>query len=456
MQPEFIGLVMIALVVIFVLAEMHIAFAVGIAGIVGIVALQGFGVAGKALATIPFTSVGSYALFVIPMYMLMGVFVANAGIGTRIFIFVRQLVGKLPGGLPAASVIATSAFSGISGSSSADIAAFGRITVQEMGRAGYSKSYAAAIVAAAGTFAALIPPSLGIILYAIIAEVNIGAMLLAGVIPGIGSAIILSVYVILSNAFKPKFAGSDRQRKHDSLPSSGGALATDTATKTVTKTQAGVAFGATVLLFCVVIGGLYSGVFTAIEAGAVGAFLALMMALVLKDGALSTRKLISLSIKETADFSSMIFLLLLGGGIFGYALAISRVPTSLGAWAVSLDLPPEIIVIAILIILLVLGMFLDGMSIMVLTVPVVAPVALELGFDGIWFGILVLKAIEIGLITPPVGINAFVIAGLVGEKAESIFHRLVPFVILDLVVTGIFFAFPDLILWLPRVAGLAS
>ena len=210
------------------------------------------------------------------------------------------------------------------------------------------------------------------------------------------------------------------------------------------------------VIFLIVVGGLYGGVFTATESGAMGAFAAAVIGLVAHRSrtTISLRELLRSSLHETASVTSMIFLLLIGGAIFSYFVASSGMPRALMTWTATLDVPPMMVVALFLVVLLVLGMFLDGLSMLVLTVPLIAPVVEGLGFDGVWFGILVLKTIEIGLITPPVGINAFIISGIVNVPVVQVFKRLVPFVILDLAVTAAFFAFPDLILWLPRLAGL--
>jgi tripartite ATP-independent transporter DctM subunit len=208
------------------------------------------------------------------------------------------------------------------------------------------------------------------------------------------------------------------------------------------------------ILFLIVVGGLYLGVFTATEAGAVGAFAALVIALVARR--YRTEKLSTVlmrSFKETANVTSMIFLILVGGAIFTYFVAAAGLASDFTEWTVRLKIPDLMIVAVFLAVMLVLGMFLDGLSTLLLTVPLAAPVIASLGLDGVWFGILTLKIIEIGLITPPVGLNVYIIAGITRIPAEAIFRRALPFVGLDLVVTAAFFAFPDLITWLPRLAG---
>ena len=486
MSPEAAIAVSIGLFLVLIVIEMQIAVAISIAGTVGITLVLGADIANSALSTIPYAASSKYALFVIPMYILLGSLIANAGIGTRIYSAVNRLVHRLPGGLAASAVLATSIFSGISGSSAADVATFGRLSVTEMSRNGYSRNYSAAVVAAAGTFAVLIPPSITVVIYGFIAGESVGAMILAGVVPGILAAIVLTGYVIFRAVLSP--AGSTQFGRRGPIREASPALATAGAVSMNNGTTLGppanegtppppltstLGSSATdpssrglvydlmslvyaAILFAIVVGGLYSGIFTAIEAAAIGAFVALIMAIAIERGRASRlRPLLWKSARETVSATSMIFLLIIGGTIFATALAYSRLPVTMVEWAADLSVPPTVVVILMLLILLPLGAILDGLSILLLTVPIMAPVATGLGFDGVWFGILVIKVIEVGLITPPVGINAFIISGITGIPAEKVLRSLVPFVVLDLAFTAVLFAFPDIVMWLPRYAGLA-
>lgn len=463
MSPEMIAALAVMSFLILIALEMPIALAITLAGLFGIVLLDGMETAANTLAATPYSSTAKYALFVIPMYVLLGSLISNAGIGTRIFRAVNRVVRRVPGGLAATTVVATSIFSGISGSSAADVATFGRISVTEMSRNGYPKAYAAAVVAAAGTFAVLIPPSISIVLYAIIAEESIGTMILAGVIPGAISALALTAFVIARGVLRPA-AVPATEVVPVAVAAAGGVGQGDQVPGRPRRKPAMAKDGLAadlsamlyaVVLFAIVVGGLYGGVFTATEAGAMGAFAALVIALISrKSSGIPTRTMLWRAMTETADVTSMIFLLLIGGAIFTFALALSGVPMAVSLWAAELPISPTLVVALMLFLLIPLGAFLDGLSILLLTVPIIAPVATELGHSGVWFGILVIKCIEIGLITPPVGVNAFIIAGVTDLPVERVFRALVPFVILDLFVTALFFVFPETVLWLPRVAGL--
>lgn len=483
MDPTTAGLVTIAFVVVFILIEMPVALAICLSGVLGIVLIGDLDLAYQTLGAVPYSSTAKYALFAIPAYILLGCLISHSGIGTLIYQFVARVMRWLPGGLAATAVLATALFSGISGSSSADVATFGRISVTEMVRKGYGKAYAAAVVAAAGTFAVLIPPSLAIIIYAITAQQSVGAMLLAGVVPGIVSALCLALFVVaraalskdaqfgardlvtVGGAPEPVLlgVGGTASRATVSSATSGDSTADpQVAPEVVTAAGQPEPRGGAVLavvyagiLFMAVIGGLYSGVFTATEAGAVGAIVAALIAVAATAGTgISLRRVLWNSMTEAAETTSMIFLLVIGGGVFSFSLALSGLPTTIAEWAGGLDLAPHAVAAIILILLLPIGAFLDGLSVLLLTVPVIAPVASELGLDGVWFGILVLKVVEIGLITPPVGINVFIVSSITKAPVDRVYRAISAFVVLDICVTAGFFLFPDVVLWLPRAAGL--
>ena len=468
MSTELIAFIALASLLVLILVEVPVGIAITFAGTIGVVLLYGYAQAGTVLGATAYTSTAKYALLVVPMYVLLGCVVANAGIGAGIYRVTNKVVGRFPGGLAATAVAATSVFSGISGSSAADVATFGRVSVTEMARHGYSKAEAAAVVAAAGAFAVLIPPSIVLIIYGIIAQVSIGALLLAAIIPGVLSALALMTFVIV-RAFVRQRLGwvPEGETAAASTMSSATEVASGVlvAGEEIFEVEAdgrgprawlqdGLAVMYAAIIFLIVIGGLYSGIFTATEAGAVGALAALIIALVARGSrSTSVARLLTTSMRETVDVTSMIFLLLLGGSVFTFFLASSGLADDMASWALGLPVSPHLVVALFLVLLIPLGMFLDGLSILLLTVPLAAPVVMDLGFDGIWFGILMIKMIEIGLLTPPVGINVFIISGIAGIPAEKIFRQTLPFVILDLCVTAFIFSVPGVVTWLPNLAG---
>lgn len=481
MSTELITLIAIAVFLGLVLGRAPIALALMTGSVLGIVLLSGWDRAAAVLASVPFTITANYALFVIPMYVLMGALIANSGLGTHIYALAHRFLGRLPGGLPAAAVAGTSVFSGISGSSAADIAAFGRISVAEMTRFGYRRSYAAAVVAAAGTFAVLIPPSIILVIYGILAEESIAALIIAALVPGLMSALVLITFVIFRDIVRPQgtkvatagaqvtvpaqVAGMANREgsavvtldKDATVHSGGGPAGTspDTGGLVSGGREQVVAVFYAFVIFSVVIGGVYAGFFTATEAGAVGATVALVIAAItIRFRPKELRRILGPSMKETSEITSMIFLLIIAGGVFSYFIASAQVPIAITEWVTALNVPPKVVVGLLLLALLPIGMVLDGLSTMLLFVPLTVPVVTQLGFDGIWWGILVIKMVEIGLITPPVGLNVFVASGVSNTKAEAIYKAVLPFVVLDLCFTATLFFVPDLILWLPRTAGL--
>ncbi|MGE3288614.1 MAG: TRAP transporter large permease [Pseudonocardia sp.] len=459
-------LVVVIVVVAFlglILLDVPVGLGLLFAGLLGIALLDGFARASTVLATTPYSAVAKYGLFVVPMYVLLGALVSHAGIGAGLYRVINRRVRHLPGGLAASAVLATAAFSGISGSSAADVASFGRVSVTEMSRHGYPRPEAAAVVAAAGAVAMLIPPSIVVVIYGIMAQESIGALILASVVPGVLSALALAAFVVVRAGVR----GRRRVAASASAPRLGtrvttgppvaGEVAVDLHGSDAARAPGDLAAILSAgVLFTIVVGGLYSGIFTATEAGAVAALTALVIALASRRSRAgrSFTSVLRSALWETANVTSMIFLLLVAGAVLGYFVASSGLAHDIARWAVGLPVGPLAVVAALLLIMIPLGMCLDGLSVLLLTVPIVTPVVDALGYDGVWFGILMVKMIEIGLLTPPVGINVFIISGIVAIPAEQVFRRIFPFVALDLALTALFFAVPDLVMWLPRLAGL--
>lgn len=481
MTGELAVLIALAVFMVLALLETPIGLAIGGGAIVGITLIGGFGLSSSVLASIPYSTTAHYSMFVVPMYILLGTVIANSSIGAGVYSSVNRVVGRVPGGLGVTAVTATALFSGISGSTAADIAAFGRVSVNEMSKHGYTKSHAAAIVAAAGAFAMLIPPGIALVMFAIIAGESVGGMVIAGVIPGFMSCLVLSVAIVVSAVLSRRMRGLGEGverirsrvartfRRRDPVEvldegtiraaerAAAGVEDVEVSIEDVKRTTLGGDLRAVlyvVVLFGIVVGGLYAGLFTATEAGAVGALVGVVIVLF-------ERKRIPLKVffprvlRETANVTSMVFLLLIGGAMFTYLIARSGVSRTITEWVVSLPLEPLAVVGIFLLILIPMGMFIDGLSLLLITVPIAVPVFVDLGFEPIWLGILLLKLVEIGAITPPVGLNAFVIAGIAKIPVGGIYRRLVPFVILDVAFTAVLFIFPDIIMWLPRLAGFA-
>lgn len=450
MSVENIALLAIAFFIVLVLIEVPIAFALLIAGTSGIYLLAGPDVVFSTLAAVPYSAVAKYDLLILPMFILLGAIVANAGIATQIFAAANRLVGWLPGGLPVTTIFACTIFGGISGSSAADVATLGRVSIGEMRKHGYSAKFAAGVVAASGMVAILIPPSIPLVVYGIMTGLPIGSLLLAGIVPGLLTTAFFTAYVIIRAKW---FQGGERAKLEE------------LRSKQVDSVRSGQCVGPkdryaflglfyAALLFLVVVGGIYAGVLTSTEAAAAGAFAALVIAIPIS--LVERRPILRMlkgSVMETAEMTAMIFALLIGSAVFTYFLALSGIPAELARWAVSLNVPPFVVVLCFLAILVPLGMFLDGLSMLLLTVPVAYPIIAQLGVDGIWFGILVITMIELGLITPPVGMNVYVVTALVDDLSlEDAFVGVSPFILIQLAVTAAIFIFPEIALFLPELA----
>lgn len=490
--------IVVAIVLLLGLLVMGVSVALALAtsGIVGLLMLVGMDVTSATIAGTSYSAVGKGSLIVVPMFVLMGMLTLYSGIAEQLFAIASKILKKIPGSLGMATVFASAGFGAISGSSLATVATLGRTVITEMMRHGYLRSFASATVAVAGTLAVLIPPSIILVIYGATTGESIGSLLLAGVIPGILSAVVLAASIGLRVWLKPSLVNQDnKENLRDALsdaptgstmvqsadlaamasdqqspelaalataapPSDHKAVAGSSAAMesggvkltfgSVTRAVVGVA-----VLFTIVIGGIYSGFFTPSESAAVGAFAAFL--LICAQYARKPKELrlnVSTALKETASLNSMIFLILVGAGLFSFFLVSAGAPAALSAFVVGLDVPPALIVILLLVILIPGGMFLDSISLLVITVPLVYQPITDLGFDGIWLGILVVKLIELGMITPPVGMNAFVTAGTTkGLNVEEVFKGIGPFYIAEVGIITVIFLFPALSTWLPSLAG---
>ncbi len=428
-----IGFVGIGAVIVLISLRVPIGAALGLVALVGIASIRSVDIAFSALRTTPFEFAAHWSLSAIPMFLLMGAIAYHSGIGTALFNAARVWVGALPGGLAVAATFACAGFAAASGASIATAAAMGRITIPEMLRINYDKGLAAGVVASAGTLGTLIPPSILMVLYGIFAEVSVSKLFIAGILPGILTAIVYSGMIIVRCRINPDlaptidFAATWRERF--------------TSLKDIWPLA---------VLVIGIIGGLYTGVFTATEAGAAGAALALVI--VTLQGRMTIERL-KASVLEALSSTARIFFVAVGAVLLTRFLALTGVPTFLadviGGWAGD----PLLLVISASLVYVVLGMFLDPLGVMLLTLPLFLPMFMALDLDLIWFGILVIKYLEIGLITPPVGMNVYVIKSVVGDQIEleTIFKGVAWFLVCDVVVIALIVAFPDIALLLPSM-----
>ncbi len=476
MTTEVILVIVGTLVVLLALvaAEMPIWIALAGSGTLGLLVLSGSTITYGTLAQIPYSATASYALVVIPMFVLMGVLANKAGVAADIFAVAQRVTRRLPGGLGVATILACGGFAAVSGSSVATVATVGRISVDQMMRHGYRGNAAAALVALGATLGVLIPPSILMVVYGILTGESIGRLLMAGVIPGLLTMTFYAVSVIIffkRGYFEPKTAkdraiyeGYRSAVDSAAAKATGGSATTATAVLTrpvpdsalttrVTRHNLAGA-GYIFLLFFIVIGGMYSGLFTSTEAASVAAAAALIILVVRK--APAGLKGIGVGIKESlieaASMTSMIFALLFGGTIFAFFLLKTGAPSLIAASVIDAQLPPLVVIVISLVMLIILGAFLDELSIMLIVLPLLFPVIDQMGVDGIWYGVLVIKATSLGLIAPPVGINVFVASGVSEHvSADKIYRAILPFFIVELIVIAVLIIFPPISTFLPNL-----
>ncbi|OAV62860.1 TRAP transporter large permease [Enteractinococcus helveticum] len=462
----------VLLAMIFMAQPIWLALAAS--GAIGLLLLDGFNVANIAIGSNTFDAVASYSLLIIPMFVLMGVLSGKAGLAEDLFAVSEKIVGKLPGGLGIATILASAGFSAVTGSSSATVATVGRIAIGEMESRGYKINSAGALVAMGGTLGVLIPPSIIIVIFGSMTGTSIGALLIACVVPAIVTVIAYSLATIVQFKRGKLTEKKITEKKNvstktlvtaavgGSTPSSqalnigtGTGEGLDQAPKGLSrKNITGALF--VLLIFAIVIGGVYGGLFTATESGAIAAVVALLVLIIRlrKFGVRRVTTDIRDSLVDTGAMTSMIFALLAGGAVFGFFLVRTGLPNELVRSVTSWDLNSTWIIIISLVLLLILGCFLDSYTIMIIVVPLIWPILDDMGVNGIWYGLLVVKAIEIGLVTPPFGLNVFVAAGMHKKMTpEGIFKEIFPFVLVEFAVIALLMIFPELITWLPDLAS---
>lgn len=464
MEPIDIGIAVTAIMLVMVVLGMRVAFAAALAGVLGLIwifwAKKGyapdqffwaFTIAAKTAGQVPHSKVASQALSLIPTFILIGYLAYYAGLTRALFEAAKRWVGWLPGGLGVATVFATAGFAAVSGASVATSAVFARIAIPEMLKVGYDKRFAAGVVAAGGTLASLIPPSAILVIYAIIVESDVGLLLLAGFLPGAVSALIYGALVVglalVFANFGPPVTGFTWKERLLSLPPA-----------------------LPILLVVIIIIFFVYNPFgdswgTPTEGGALGAFIIFCLALY---RGMRWRELKS-ALLETAKLSVMIFTIIWGVLIYVRFLGFAGLPTAFADWIGSLDQSPMLTLILILLAYAVLGMFMDAIGMLLLTLPVVYPAVMALnggedvsaadsafGMSGVycavWFGILVVKMAELCLITPPIGLNCFVVAGVRDDiSVQDVFRGATPFFVADAVTIAVLLSFPGIVLYLPRL-----
>ena len=444
-DPTTVGIICTIILLILVVSGVRVVFAASIAGMIGLVELIGVGPALANIGAIPYSKSVTFVLGLLPIFILIGFLAYQAGMTRQLYDCAKAWIGFVPGGLAVATVFATAGFAAVSGASTATAAVFSRVAIPEMLKEGYDRKLAAGVVAAGGTLASLIPPSAILVIYAIIVEESVGALLLAGFLPGVFSAIVYGAIIVIWAKINPNLGPPGRRytlnEKIRALP--------------------GVIPIAIVI--SVIISAIYAGWATPTEAGALGAFVVLIIA-VMRGLKLNS---LNFALIETAKLVAMIFSIIWGVLIFVRFLGFSGLPETFANWIISLPFDPYIVLILILLGYVVLGMFIDAIGLLLLTLPVVYPAIILLngGPDvtadqspfgmtfnqvSVWFGIIVVKMAEVCLITPPIGLNCFVVAGVRKDiPVTDVFKGVTIFFIADILTILVLIMFPAIITWLP-------
>lgn len=435
MNPTLIGIIGIALMLVIFMTRMPVAYVMALVGFLGfsyMISLQG-GL--NLLSRNVYESFSSYGLTTIPLFVLMGQFAFNSGISSRLYDTAYKFLGSTRGGLAMATVSACTAFGAVCGSSPATAATMATVGLPEMKRYNYADELASGAVASGGGLGMIMPPSVVLIVYGVLTEQSIGALFVAGIIPAIVMTILFIICIYIQCRIAPEQGPPGEKFTW----------------KQKMKSLSGM--GDTLTVFLLVMGGLFFGLFTPTEAAAVGAFGVLAVAVIRRR--MSWQGFVK-SLYETLRTSCMIMFLIAGAVVFGKFLAVSRIPFDIANWIGGFNLPPFLVLSAVVGVYLLGGCIMDALALVMLTIPIFYPVIVHLGYDPIWFGIIIVLVTQMGVITPPVGINVYVVYGVAksvtgGIALEAIFKGIVPFLIAVIVGTILMAVFPQIILFLPRL-----
>ena len=434
MSPDLLStdaIAVIGFVALFILMLLRVpvGMAMGLVGVTGYSWIVGVGPALKLVGQTSMRTVTDYTFGVIPMFMLMGALVSVSGVSRELFKAANSMIGHLRGGLGVATVLACGGFAAICGSSVATAATFSSVAYPEMRRFGYPQSFSTGVIAAGGTLGAMLPPSTVLAVYAILTQQDIGKLFMAGIIPGLLAMLMYVMTIVIIVKLRPNWLPAGELKPW------------------VQRAEDLKAVWAPLVLFLFVIGGLYGGFFTPTEAGGVGASGAFILGVLRgKLNRTNTRE----ALLQATRTAAAVFTVLIGALLFGYFLTITQSPQKLTAFLTGMGVGRYGVLAMIMLMYLVLGCLMDAMAMIILTVPIIFPVIIALGFDPIWFGIIIVMTVELGLIHPPVGMNVFVIKSVVQDVSfTTIFKGVLPFVVTDIIRLIILIAFPIIALWLP-------
>ena len=435
-MPEIYGIAGLVALILLLALRVPIAVALGAVAMVGLYVLLGFDPMIGAAGTLTFDFVASWELSAIPLFIFMGAISSRSGLVASLYEVTRVWLVRIPGGLAVATNLSAAGFAAASGSSLATTAAMGELAIPEMLRARYEPGLACAVVAASGTLGSLIPPSILLVIFGLIAEVSIGDLLLAGIVPGLLTAAAYGALIIIRCTINPSLAPRDDAAVQVPL---------------VERVRMLMTVWPLPVLVIAVVGTIYSGLATATEAAALGCLAAIVIPFGMRR---LTWAIMAESIRNTLHMTSMIFFIVLGAVLFSKYLAITGTPELIAKAAGFATGNPYLLFFVMSIIFLILGMFVDSLGMMLLTVPIFLPLVRETGFSVIWFGVFVVKWVEIGLITPPVGMNAFIVKGIVGDKVSLgvIFKGLLWFIAVEFIIMVVLTAFPEIVTFVPDLA----
>jgi len=421
MSPEIIGAIGLLCMIVMVMLRVPVALAMLGVGLVGFGAVTAPNSALQMLKDIPVDVLAKYDFSAIPLFILMGVFATHSGMAGKLFDSTRTIFGGVRGSLGIAGIGSSGIFASISGSSLATASTMARVALPQMEKYGYQPGFACGVLAAGGTLGIMIPPSIALLVYAILTQQSVGDMFIAGFLPGVLGMVMYSITVMIMVRWKPHLAPRGER--------------TPWKAKILSLTGL-IPFS---FIFIVIIAGIFFGVFTPTEGAAVGAFAAWGYAFV-KGMRIEGLKR---SLTETLALSAVVFFMLLGAEALGYFISVSQMSNTLASWIGGLAVSPMVVLICILFMYFVLGLFMDALAMLVITIPVVYPIILALGFDPVWFGIIAVLTVELGLITPPMGMNIFVIKAAAPHiKLADMFRGVAPFIVSDLVRLVVLIAFP--------------
>lgn len=435
MNPTLIGIIGIVVMVIIFMSRMPVAFVMAMIGYLGFSIMISEQGALSLLSRTIYDVFSSYGLTTIPLFILMGQFAFNCGISRRLYDTGYKFLGSTPGGLAMATVTACTAFGAVCGSSPATAATMATVGLPEMKRYKYADELATGSVASGGGLGMIMPPSIVLIVYGILTEQSIGALFVAGILPAILVTILFIISIYIRCRMNPEQGPAGEKFTWNQ------------------KIKSLFGMGETMIVFILVMGGLFIGLFTPTEAAAVGAFGVLAVSLIRRQ--LTWEGFVN-SLYETLRTSCMVMMLIAGAVIFGKFLAVTRIPFNMATWVGGFDLPPYMILTVVVLIYFFGGCFMDALAFVMLTVPIFYPLITGLGYDPIWFGLIIVMVTEMGVITPPVGINVYVVFGVaknvIGEvPLESIFKGILPFLLAVIVGIIILMIFPQIILFLPNL-----